>query len=407
MRVLHIVPTYRPAYRRGGPIWSVHSLNKWLVKKGLDVTVYTTDIDIEDKIPLNQEVLVDGVRVFYFCHSYPRIWEYWRVGFLPAFLPRHWEYSEDLHKMLSRTAKNFDLIHITSTFLFASVLGAYYAKKNKKPYIISPRGNLMEPLELKGATSKKLYIKLIEQFALQDAVIHCTVLAEKEHYDRHKLPFRDTIIIPNGIEEEDFLDQPGNGYFRKLFNLDPEDKLILFLGRLNWKKGLDTLIPAMARVVREEPRAFLVIAGGDEGGYKKTVQSLITIHKLQDRIIFTDMLMGKDKIGALKDATVFVLPSYSENFGMAVVEAMYFGLPVVVTKNVGISPYLMKNKAGLVIEKNDKELSEAILKVLRDSNFAQKIGEAAKSLVKEEFAMPKIADSFIAAYNIIVKENKT
>ena len=104
-------------------------------------------------------------------------------------------------------------------------------------------------------------------------MIHCTVPAEKEHYERHKLPFREALVIPNGIEEDDFSNSPERGYFRKSFGIDPNKKIILFLGRLNWKKGLDTLIPGMAKVVASEPEAVLVIAGGDEGGYKKEVQS--------------------------------------------------------------------------------------------------------------------------------------
>ena len=118
-------------------------MNKWLVKKGIDVTVYTTNIDVENKVETRKEVLVDGVKVWYFKKSFPKILEYWKVGFLPAFLPRHWEYSKDLHIALAKHMGEFDVVHVTSTFLFASVLGAYYARKYKKPYIISPRGNLM------------------------------------------------------------------------------------------------------------------------------------------------------------------------------------------------------------------------------------------------------------------------
>ena len=274
----------------------------------------------------------------------------------------------------------------------------------------------MEPLELKGAAAKKMYIRLFEKEALRDAVIHCTVPAEKEHYKRHKLPLRDSIVIPNGVEEEEFFDSPEKGYFRKKFNIGDDEKMILFLGRINWKKGLDTLIPAFAEVVKKEPRVVLVIAGADDDGYKKKIECLIREHPIlistnqPDRhksafynVIFTDMLLGKDKLGALKDADVFVLPSYSENFGMAVVEAMRMSVPVVVTRYVGISPYLTESGAGIVVDKDENELSEAILKVLGNITFAKEIGEKGRKLIQEKFAMPMVADQFFAAYNKIIK----
>ena len=109
MKILHIVPTYVPAYRYGGPIKSVHYLNKWLVKKGIDVTVYTTNLNGDKllNVPLNRETLINGVKVHYF----PITW-------------KSWEYSFALHQALAKNIKDFDLIHITSVFLSVSTLGA-------------------------------------------------------------------------------------------------------------------------------------------------------------------------------------------------------------------------------------------------------------------------------------------
>lgn len=192
MKILHIVPSYWPAFERGGPIRSVHSLNKWLVKNGVDVTVYTTNIGLKGKVETNREVLVDGVKVWYF----PLTWA-------------AWQYSSALHKQLKQTAKNFDLIHITSTFLAASTLGAYYAKKFNIPYLISPRGNLMkEPLQKKSSFKKQVYISLIEKRNLAGAVaIHFTTEVEKKEYLEQKLPLKNSIVIPNGLDPEEFSEE--------------------------------------------------------------------------------------------------------------------------------------------------------------------------------------------------------
>ena len=434
MKVLHIIPTYYPAYARGGPIWSVHNLNKWLVKNGLDVTVYTTDLDVSKDIPRNREVNIDGVKIFYFPVSFPKVWKFWRVGFIPAFLPRHWEYSQDLHKALSENIGKFDLIHITSTFLFASTLGAYYARNNNIPYIISPRGSLMKkPVKKKGLLGKIFYIGLIEERNLQNAAaIHFTVPQEKKEYEELGFIYNESIVTPNGIDPENFESAP-RGYFREKFNIPENKKIILFLSRITWKKGLDTLIPAFAKVKKainqkskkavnqeinksrnqeigkagsQESDVILVIAGGDDEGYKKRVEKWIKENNIENNVIFTGMITGKDKTAVYQDSDVFVLPSYSENFGMAVVEAMYFGLPVVITEEVGISPEIRKNNAGLVVKKDEDQIAGAILKIFQNENFAKDLGERGKKLVSQKYVMSKIADEWVEAYKNIINNHE-
>ena len=390
MKILHIIPTYYPAVRYGGPIKSEHELNKWLVKKGADVTVYTTNLDGKgvSNVPLGNKVVIDGVKVYYFPITF-----------------RPWQYSFLLHRALAKNAINFDLIRITSVFLAASTLGAYYAKKFNKPYIISPRGSLMTETLKKKFFKKKLYLKFIENRNLKDTVIHFTTEMEKQEYFNSGLPMKDSIIIPNGIDNEEFSKKVPQGFFRNKFKILEDKKIVLFLSRLSWKKGFDTLIPAFAEVIKKEPKAVLVLAGGDDEGYKKNIQLLITNYQLQDKIIFTGMLAGDDKIAVYQDSDVFVLPSYSENFGNVVLEAAYFGLPIVVTKGVAVGLEFEKIGGGLVIDKDEHQLAEAILKILNNSDLAQKMGEKGKRLIKEKFLWPEITENFIKAYKLIYETN--
>lgn len=394
MKILHIVPSYIPAYRYGGPIESVHSLNAGLVKNGAEVTVYTTNIDGSNdlNVPVGTSVMIDGVRVFYFKSSFPRAWFY----------------SRDLRKALAQNGRQFDIFHITSIFLAASTLGAYYAKNFKKPYIISPRGSLMKsPLfseNIFKKLKKRIYNALIEKRNLRGAAaIHFTVPTEEEEYIKGEFPMKKSIILPNIVKLEKIAGNFPSGYFRKKFNISDDKKIVIYLGRLSWIKGFDTLIPAFKAVVKKHPEAILVIAGGDDKGYKKNVQLLITNYQLQDGVIFTGMLTGADKIAAYQDSDVFVLPSYSESFGMSIVEAMAAGLPVVVSKGVGISAYIKQVKAGIVVEKNEVELSGAILKILNNSDLAKKMGEAGRELIKNEFSSEKIAEKFLKEYNEILQ----
>jgi|SRR3989344_1442008 len=389
MKILHIVPTYVPAYRYGGPIKSVHYLNKWLVKKGIDVTVYTTNLNGDKllNVPLNRETLINGVKVHYF----PITW-------------KSWEYSFALHQALAKNIKDFDLIHITSVFLSVSTLGAFYARKFHKPYIISPRGSLMkEPLGMKSNIKKKIYISLFEKRNLRNAnVIHFTAESEKEEYIKAGFPLKKSMVISNGLDPDELAITKNKINFREKYGIGLDKKIVLSLGRINWKKGFDTLIPVFAGILKKEPNAVLVIVGEDDG-YKKTVQSLIVNYQLQGKVIFTGILVDEEKIAVYKESNVFVLLSYSENFGMAVVEAMYFGLPIVMTKAVGIASDIIRCGAGIVINKNERSCIDAILKLLNNSIIAKKNSEQGKKLVANQFMMPKIVEKFIDTYkNLLI-----
>jgi glycosyltransferase involved in cell wall biosynthesis len=389
MKILHIVPSYLPAYRYGGPIRVVHELNKWLARLGVDVTVYTTNVDGPGTldVPLGKEVLMDGVKVFYF----------------PISFPRAWKNSRELNWALKNNIKNFDLVHITSTFLAASYFGSRIAQKAGVPYLISPRGNFMKDTYHKKYWKKKIYTELIEMHALRGAAaIHFTAKAEKEEYLAENLPLNRAIVSPNGVDEDSFGSIPAKGVFRKKFGLKKE-RLVLFLGRINWKKGFDTLIPAMAAVLKEIPEAVLVIAGVDDEGYGKVVEKMAERYGILNKMRFLGMLLGEDKNSALLDSDVFVLPSYSENFGNAVVESMYFGLPVILTPGVAISPEIAEAGAGLVVPKENDKLAEALKLLLFNPEIRQKLAENGKKLVKTNFFWPEIVKNLLLDYQGLLK----
>ena len=361
-------------------------------KKGADVTVYTTNINGRETldVPLGQEVPMDGVKIFYF-----------PVTFSP------WQYSSAMGVALNKNIGNFDLVHITSVFLAASTLGACYAKKYKKPYIISPRGSLMkEPLARKSNFKKWLYLNLVEKKNLAGAAaIHFTAEAEKKEYLAAGLPLKSSFIIPNGIELDEFGGKSALKFSREKFGISPDRKIVLSLSRLNWKKGFDTLIPAFRRVLAEEPKAILVIAGGNEDDYEKQIRGFMAKNDLKNGkdVVFTGMLMGDEKTAIFGESSVFVLPSYSENFGMAVVEGIV-STAVIITPEVGISPYVEKYGAGMVIEKDEKKFAEAILKVLKNPDLKKQFKAKGREMIQKEFSMDKVAEAMLAEYNKILKK---
>ena len=391
MKVLHIVSFYAPAYRYGGPIGSVHGLNKALVREGVEVTVYTTNTDGDGvlSLPPNEPVDRDGVSVYYFEAS-------------P--LGRAWEYSRRMHRMLKAHAKEFDLIHITGVFRAASVLGSWYARKYGIPYVISPRGTLMEkPLSLHRARMKRAYLRFIEKRNLAHAAaIHFTVPAEKEEYLKAGLPLGKGIIVPNALDPDAFSAHIPDGRFRRSLGVSEDTPLALFLGRLIWKKGFDTLIPAWKEVRDRYPNAILAIVGGDDEGYRARIARMIGDAEIGDSVRFAGMLEGEDRVAAFRESDLFVLTSYSENFGMAPIEAAYFGMPVVVTEGVGVAPDIREAGAGFSVPKEVEAAAEAISSLFADAGLRKKMGECGTRLVRERFDTKAVARRFVEAYNELI-----
>ncbi len=388
MNVLHIIPTYIPASLASGPIQSIHSLNSALVKLGVTVTVYTSNRDGDTilDVPIGKEVIVDGVRVYYF-----------PITFSP------WSYSRQLERALQRNVKDFDVIHISSIFLSFLTLGAHYARKYNVPYIVTSHGMLMRiPLKSKSF-KKRIYLSLIEKKNLAyAAALHFTTKSEKEEYLATGLPWKRILVVPHSIPLTASMVLPPTNFFRKKFLIPSDKKIIFFLGRLNWIKGFDTLIPAFSEVVKQEPKAALVIAGPD-GGYEKEIDFLISTFDLQKKVFFTGELDSQEKTAVLRESVFLVLPSYSENFGIVAIEAMAEGIPVVLTEGVGISSSVSLFDAGLIVKKNIEQLSGAMLSILSNPARANEMGMNGKRFVESEFSPKKIALAIKTEYEEILK----
>ena len=260
MRILHVIPTYLPATRYGGPIYSVHGLCKSLVAKGLDVDVLTTNIDgnVESNVELGKPVMVDGVRVYYF----------------PVSLLRRLYYAPRMKEYLVNAIKNYDLIHLHSVFLWPTNMAAAIARQHNIPYVLSPRGMLDKSLiKQKNSLIKNLWIRVIEKNTIQHAAaIHVTSRREKELLQEFSFNLPRILEIPNGIDgPQDWNMDKISPDVRKLIKLQP---FILFLGRINWKKGLDLLVNAMKSV---PSHVNLLIIGNDDEGYSQEIKRLASV----------------------------------------------------------------------------------------------------------------------------------
>jgi glycosyltransferase involved in cell wall biosynthesis len=201
-------------------------------------------------------------------------------------------------------------------------------------------------------------------------------------------------VVPNGIDPKVFAERPPPGYFRKRFP-ELKDKLVyLFLGRLDAGKGLDLLLPAFQLLAQKQRGVHLVLAGGNERGYEAEVREMIRKLDLAQHVTLTGLITGPEKLGALQDADVYVLPSRSEGLSIAMLEAMYMGLPVIVTDRVGLWREIAEKDCGYVVSLEESELAGALLKMANNSNRAS-MGRNGKALVAEKYTWDVIAQNLM------------
>jgi len=383
MKILCVSPSYYPAFKFGGPIYSVHILNKALYKKGIDVSVYTTNAGLEN-VSTNEEIIVDGIKVIYF--EFTKFFEF--------FNPTGWQFSLPLKNALKNNIKKFDLIYIVSTWNFPVFIASYFSEKYKKPYIISPRGHLYKDVLKKKFFKKIPYYHIFLKRYLNRAFIHYTSYDEALNcHSLLKLKSK-YFVIPNGIELDEF---------EKIKKIEKEDKkTILFLGRISWKKGLDILISAYAKILKERNDLHLLIVGNDEEGFLEKVKGWVKNYGILKDVTFKGMVTGEEKLKIYSKSDIFVLPSYSENFGMSVIEAMACGVPIIISNKVGIYKEVEENRAGIVVETNAESLYKGMKNLLDDENLRKKCIENAYKMVKN-YDINKVVDRMIEIYEKIVK----
>ncbi|HVN27739.1 MAG TPA: glycosyltransferase, partial [Candidatus Binataceae bacterium] len=308
---------------------------------------------------------------------------------------------------LRRNVAGFDLAHIHSLYRFPSTIAAHYCRRFDVPYIVRPHGTLDPFIYHRHRLRKIVYERLIENRNLERAAaVHFTAAEEMSLAQSLGLKFRG-VVVPLGVE----LPPPSasreelRAAFAGEWPQTRDKRIILFLGRLTQKKGLDLLVKAFGRLARARDDVHLFLAGPDDEGYGANVRQWLKDEGVAERATFAGMLEGARKEAALAAADVFVLSSYSENFGIAVIEALAAGVPAVISNKINIWRELHDADAAVVVNCNVDEVTAAISKVLDDAALARRLAAAGKKIVAEQFTWPIVADRMIAVYREIAAGN--
>jgi glycosyltransferase involved in cell wall biosynthesis len=287
-------------------------------------------------------------------------------------------------------------VHVEALWEEIQHQGAKIAHRLRVPYVISPHG-MLDPWSLSQSRLKKqIYMALRLRRDLNRAsALHFTTSIERDLTTPLKLK-PPAIVEPNGVDLREFDALPARGAFRARHPQIGERPMVLFLSRVHPKKGLDLLVPAFAAAA--PPSAVLVIAGPDSDGYAEQVRASAERAGIGERIIFTGMLRGRDRLEPMVDADLFVLPSYQENFGIVVAEALACGCPVIISDQVNIHPEISAAGVGAVVPTKVEPLADAIKRWMSDDSLRRAAAAKAPAFVRERYDWNQIAQRWIGHY---------
>jgi glycosyltransferase involved in cell wall biosynthesis len=385
LKVLHVIPSV--AQRYGGPSQAINTMCRALQTQGIEILIATTNADGNKVLPvaLREKMVYQNVATIFFARQ-------WSEAL---------KYSRPLALWLDRNVKNFDLVHIHAVFSHACVAAASACRKHRVRYLVRPLGTL-DPWSLKQKSARKwLFWHLgVKQMLAQAAAIHYTTDEEKRLVES-QLGLSRGIVVPNGIDLS-FIEQQTEPIARQ----HPEighNPYILVLSRIHHKKGFELLIESFAalkgRGLFGEWR--LVFAGDGDTEYVNQLKNLAQRRGLNGDAHFIGWLNGDRKYGALKDASLLAMPSYQENFGISLIEAMAYGVAVLISPHVNLAPMVEEAGSGWVAPLSKEKLTSTLAEALGSERERQLRGDKGRVLA-QNFAAPKVALKLLALYQSLM-----
>lgn len=387
MKILQIVPSISLVY--GGPSQMVLGLSSALADAGIEVTIATTNSngDVGQApldVPLGVPITQSGYEILYFrCSPF-----------------RRYKFSIDLLQWLSKNAHTYDVAHIHALFSPVSSCAAVVARSRQLPYILRPLGTL-DPADLqKKRQLKRLYAAVLERPNLSKAAaVHFTSNQEAKVSERFNTVTRD-VVIPLGVS----LPPSNSSPIPEKFGIPSDKPILLFMSRIEPKKGLDLLLPALEKLDRD---FHFVLAGGNpqDPTYETAIRDRIQSSSLKDKTSIVGFVTGAEKTALLEAADLFVLPSYYENFGIAVAEAMSVGTPVVISDQVHIWNEIEQSHSGWICSCTVESLTQTLQEAMYDRAEQLRRGKNAQIHAKQNYSWNAIAQQMITAYENIHRAN--
>jgi len=371
MKILHITPSYKPAYIYGGPTESVSRLCEGLAANGHEVDVYTSTANGKNELDVvpGKVIIVDGVNVTYFK----------RITGDPTNV------SLALWAKLRKTAKNYDVIHLQSWWNILILVSAYISLSSKARVIVSPRGMLCEYIFNSGKSiPKKILHKLIGRKLLAQCRLHATVFAEYQEC-RELIPGWEGFVLPN------ILSLPDDEILQNV----NDDFTLVFLSRIHPKKGLEKLFEAISKL---DINLKLKIGGSGEESYVDKLKNLAERLKITSKIEWLGWIGRKEKFSLLENSDLFVLVSLNENFANVVIEALHMGTAVLISEDVGLSKFVEEKKMGWVCTLEVENIVKTLNEAYHDKEKLSFIRQNGRTIIEQEFSPDVLIRQYIEEY---------
>lgn len=380
MKILQVIPYFAP--RWGGDVNVCYSLSKELSKLGHDVTIITTDFEYDQGYARSLE----NVKVIPFR----------RVANLGMFL-----YSPDMKGWLRSNIPKYDIVHLHSFRSYQNNIVSKYAKKFNVPYIVQPHGSL--PRIVEKESLKQLYDVVWGNEILKSASKIVAVSGnEVGQFRQVGIPDEKITVIPNGVNYVSPTDLPPAGQFREQYSIH-EKHIILYVGRLHTRKGVDFLIRAFNSFIQTwtGDDVTLVIIGPDDG-YRSVLEGLVEQLGLSDKVRFIGFIPSL--AAAYQDADVLVYPSTYEIFGLVPFEALLCGTPVIVTDDCGCGELVKEAECGYLVHYGDVPgLAETLKSALEHPDINKRMVEAGRRYIEERLAWESVVKQVEVMYEGCVR----
>lgn len=382
-RVVHVISGIDP--QNGGPTVALLGMARAQRAVGIDASVVST---------WRYETGLENAAVFEQAGVPIRM-----VG--PARGKLSWH--PGLGKILREAFAPADVVHVHAVWEQAQHVACRVASALGKPIVFTPHGMLSEWNMAQGGLAKRAFLALRVRRNLNSAArLHFTTRAEADSTAKLGLTSK-PLIETLGLDLGEFAALPSPGFLRARWPAIGDRKVVLFLGRIDYKKGLDLLVPAFARC-RAAADAVLVLAGPDNDGYGATVSAIAAKEGIADRVIFTGMLHGADRIAALVDADLFAMTSYIENFGVSVIEALAAGKPLLLTRGVQAAEFLSDTEVVTVSPPEVGAITAAMEGWLADPARRARAAAEGPRLARERFDNLAVARRWLVHYTNVAAE---
>ena len=295
----------------------------------------------------------------------------------PTRFPRRLAYTPAMAQALRTEVPNCDVVHIHNLWQYPQYAAFRAAREARVPYILSPHGSFDPYLRRRGRLRKAVASALWHRAMVEGAaLIHVTTSSEMRLIS-DIAPQVPRVIVPCAINTSEFGALPPPDEFRERHLAGYSGPLVVFLGRVTEKKGIDVLLRSLAYVLEHQP-ARLAVVGPDDGGQRPRLERLAEDLGISSKVDFVGGLYGRDRLAALSAADVWALSSHTENFGIAVMEAMAAGCPVAISRDVNLAEEVADANAGLIADAEPRAFAAGLLELLGDPERRRRLSRAGR-----------------------------